>query len=102
MATLTRWVLAHKRLVVGIWVVVTVAAFAAIQPTVDALSEEFTLPGREAFETNREIAAIYGSGGDVAPIVPVVSKSYHSNRMLPCKRCSQDAGNLQPKLRSCG
>ena len=32
------------------------------------------MPGREGFETNREIAAIYGSGGsDVAPIVPVVT-----------------------------
>ena len=72
-ATLTRWVLAHKRLVVVFWVIVTVAAFAAVGPAVDALSEEFTLPGREGFETNREIAAIYGNGGDVAPIVPVVT-----------------------------
>ena len=31
------------------------------------------MPGREGFETNREIAARYGNGGDVAPIVPVVT-----------------------------
>jgi putative drug exporter of the RND superfamily len=73
MAALTRWVLAHKKSVVAFWAVVTVAAFASVQPAVDALSEEFTLPGREAYETNREIAAIYGNGGDVAPIVPVVT-----------------------------
>jgi RND superfamily putative drug exporter len=73
-SSLTRWVLAHKRLVVGFWISVTIGAFAAITPAGDALSEEFnTVPGREAFETNREIAAIYGSGGDVAPIVPVVT-----------------------------
>ncbi|MFO7590829.1 MAG: MMPL family transporter, partial [Acidimicrobiia bacterium] len=30
------------------------------------------MPGEEGYETNREIAAIYGSGGDVAPLVPVV------------------------------
>ena len=30
------------------------------------------MPGREGFETNHELAAIYGNGGDVAPIVPVV------------------------------
>jgi putative drug exporter of the RND superfamily len=70
--TLTRWVLKHKRLVTGFWILVTVAAFAAIQPASDALSEEFTIPGREGFEANREIASIYGSGGDIAPIVPVV------------------------------
>jgi RND superfamily putative drug exporter len=72
-ATLTRWVLAHRRLVAGFWLLVTIAAFAAIQPAGEALSEEFTVPGREGFETNREVAAIYGNGGDVAPIVPVVT-----------------------------
>jgi RND superfamily putative drug exporter len=70
--TLTSWVLNHKRLVVGFWIAVTVAAFAAIQPAGDALSQEFSVPGREGFETNRELAEIYGNGGDVAPIVPVV------------------------------
>jgi RND superfamily putative drug exporter len=70
---MTRWVLAHKRLVTGFWILVTIASFAAIQPASDALSEEFTVPGREAFEANREIASVYGSGGDVAPIVPVVT-----------------------------
>jgi RND superfamily putative drug exporter len=69
----TRWVLGHRRLVMGFWLVLTIAAFAAIQPASDALSEEFTVPGREGFETNREIASIYGNGGDIAPIVPVVT-----------------------------
>ena len=73
LATLTRWVLAHKRLVAGLWILVTIAAFAAVGPASDALSDEFSVPGREGFETNREIAATYGNGGDVAPIVPVVS-----------------------------
>ena len=72
LATLTRWVLAHKRLVAGLWVLVTIAGFAATGPASDALSQEFTLPGREGYETNRKIAATYGSGGDIAPIVPVV------------------------------
>ncbi len=73
MTTLTRWVLAHKRLVAGVWLLVTIAAFAAIGPAGDALSDEFTtVPGREGFETNREVADIFGNGGDVAPIVPVV------------------------------
>jgi putative drug exporter of the RND superfamily len=72
LTTLTRWVLAHKRLVTGLWIVVTIASFAAIQPAGDALSDEFTIPGREGFETNNEIASIYGNGGDIAPLVPVV------------------------------
>ena len=72
MSTLTGWVLAHKRLVVCIWVGVTLVAFAAIGPANKALSPEFTVPGREGFETNRALAATYGNGGDVAPIVPVI------------------------------
>ena len=72
MTAVTRFVLDHKRLVVGFWIVVTIAAFAAIQPSSNALSQEFSVPGREGFETNKELAELYGSGGNVAPIVPVV------------------------------
>jgi RND superfamily putative drug exporter len=73
MTTLTGWVLRHKRLVVCFWLAVTVAAFAAIGPAGNALSPQFSVPGREGFETNRALAATYGNGGDVAPIVPVVA-----------------------------
>jgi putative drug exporter of the RND superfamily len=72
--TLTQWVLAHKRLVAGFWLLVTIAAFAALQPAGAALSQEISsVPGREGFETNRQIGALYGNGGNVAPIVPVVT-----------------------------
>jgi RND superfamily putative drug exporter len=72
MPALARWVLNHKKVVIGFWVAVTIAAFAAIGPAGKSLSQQFGVPGREGFETNRQIAAIYGSGGDVAPLVPVV------------------------------
>jgi RND superfamily putative drug exporter len=71
-SALTRWVLAHRRLVVGLWLAITIAAFAAIVPAGKALSQQFPLPGREGFETNQRIVKIYGSGGDSAPLVPVV------------------------------
>jgi putative drug exporter of the RND superfamily len=69
---LTRLVLDHKRLVLGFWLAVTIAAFAAIGPAGSAISQQFNVPGREGFETNQELGEIYGNGGDVAPIVPVV------------------------------
>jgi putative drug exporter of the RND superfamily len=72
MTSLTGWVLDHKRLVVAFWVVITIAAFAAVSPAGKALSQEFNVPGREGFETNEKLGEIYGNGGDVAPIVPVV------------------------------
>jgi RND superfamily putative drug exporter len=72
-SSLTRWVLAHKRTVVGIWVVLTVAGMAAAGPASEALDPEFSVPGKEGWETNVAIAAKYrGTGGDTAPVLPVV------------------------------
>src|ERR687896_665565 len=73
MEALTNRVLGHKRVVLGFWLAVFVAAVAALAPAGGALSQQFSVPGREGFETNRELAAIYGNGGDAAPLVPVVS-----------------------------
>ncbi len=72
MNVLMRFVLAHKRLVVGCWIAVTIAAFAAIGPAGSSFAQRDTIPGREGYETNKELAEIYGNGGDIAPIVPVV------------------------------
>ena len=91
MAALTSWVLRHKRLVLGFWVAVTVVSFAAIGPAGSALSQQFNVPGREGFETNEEIAAIYGAGGDVAPIVPVVTLPEGKTVDSPAVRTELDA-----------
>src|SRR4051812_50217641 len=72
MPALAGWVLDHKRLVVSFWAAVTIAAFAAIGPAGKSLSQQFGVPGREGFETNRHVAALYGNGGGVSPIVSVV------------------------------
>jgi RND superfamily putative drug exporter len=72
MTTLTRWVLLHKKLVVGLWAILAVAGVAAMGPANKAFEEQFNVPG-EAFAANSQIAAIHGNGGDVAPLVPVVS-----------------------------
>ena len=73
MTRLADLILSHKRLVVAFWAVVTVAAFAAVGPAGKSLSQQFNIPGREGYETNKDIAQIYGSGGDIAPLVPVVT-----------------------------
>ena len=74
MSSLTRWVLAHKRTVVLFWLVLTVAGIAVAGPAIDALTPGYSVPGREGWETNQAIAARYGdTGGDTAPLVPVVT-----------------------------
>ncbi len=74
MSALTRWVLAHKRIVVGLWVVLTIAGMMAAGPATENLEAEFSVPNKEGWETNEDIAATYlGTGGDTAPLVPVVT-----------------------------
>jgi RND superfamily putative drug exporter len=73
MTTLTRWVLGHKKLVVALWAVLTVAGVAAAGPADKAFEQQFNIPGKEAFAANTRIVETYGSGGDIAPLVPVVS-----------------------------
>ena len=74
MSALTRWVLAHKRTVVVCWLLLTVAGVAAAGPASRALEPEFSVPGKEGWETNVAIAERYrGTGGDGAPLLPVVT-----------------------------
>jgi putative drug exporter of the RND superfamily len=72
--TLTRWVLAHKRTVVITWIVLTFAGIAAAGPATDALDSEFSVPGKESWETNVAIAEQYGGDRNgTAPLMPVVT-----------------------------
>src|SRR4051812_12256856 len=74
MSSLTRWVLAHKRIVVAFWLVLTVAGMAAAGPASKALKQEFSVPGKEGWQTNQAIAERYrGTGGQSAPLMPVVT-----------------------------
>jgi putative drug exporter of the RND superfamily len=74
LSSLTRWVLAHKRTVVIGWIVLTIAGIMAAGPASEALDQEFSVPEKEGWETNVAIAEQYkGTGGDTAPLVPVVT-----------------------------
>ncbi len=74
LGALTRWVLAHKRTVVVTWIVLTIAGIMAAGPASENLEPEFSVPDKEGWETNQAIAERYrGTGGDAAPLVPVVT-----------------------------
>jgi RND superfamily putative drug exporter len=73
MASLTRFVLAHKRLVVISWVLLTIAGMAAAGPASEALDQKFSVPNKEGWETNQTINEDYFGTGDSAPLVPVVT-----------------------------
>ena len=74
MATVTRWVLAHKRIVVIFWVVVTLVGVASAGSATKALKQKFSVPGKEGWVTNQQIARqFHGTGGNNAPLLPVVT-----------------------------
>ena len=74
MAPLTRWVLAHKRIVVVFWVLVTLVGMASAGSATKALKQKFSVPGKEGWVTNQQIARdFHGTGGNSAPLLPVVT-----------------------------
>jgi putative drug exporter of the RND superfamily len=73
-SSLTRWTLSHKRTVVVFWLVLTLAGIAAANPASKALKQQFSVPGKEGWETNAAIMKRYGgTGGNTQPLVPVVT-----------------------------
>jgi RND superfamily putative drug exporter len=73
MAGLTQFVLAHRRFVVAFWLIITVIGIASVGSATKAFNGQFSVPGRQGYETNAAITRAFGNGGDSAPIVPVVT-----------------------------
>src|SRR3954454_21811595 len=74
MSAVTHLVLKHKRAVVISWVLLTIAGAAAAGPASRALDPEFSVPGGEGCKTNVAIERRYqGTGGNSAPLLPVVT-----------------------------
>src|SRR5580692_6246244 len=74
MVRITRWVLAHRPIVVGFWLVLTLVGAASSGSATKALKQKFTVPGREGFVTNQQIARdFHGTGGNGAPLLAVVT-----------------------------
>ena len=49
-------VLAHKRLVVIFWVVITLVGMASASSATKALKQKFSVPGKEGWVVNQQIA----------------------------------------------
>src|SRR5579884_956132 len=58
MATLTRWILSHKLVVVAFWLILTVVGLASAKSATAALSKQFTVPGGEGITTSAAIVPV--------------------------------------------
>src|SRR6185437_6586262 len=70
---LARWVLAHRRLVIVLWVVAFLAGGMGASSVSKRLSFNFALPGQPGYETAKRIAHEYGNGGESPSSVIVVT-----------------------------
>ncbi|HWF52984.1 MAG TPA: MMPL family transporter [Solirubrobacteraceae bacterium] len=98
MTTITRWVLAHRRLVAGAWVVVTLAGIATVGNAVNSFSKTFSVPGREGFVTNTRILRAFHSGGKYAPLLAVTTLPPDTPVSSPAVRAG--LANVAARLRA--
>jgi RND superfamily putative drug exporter len=74
MTRITRFALSHKRLVVAFWVVLTLIGIASAGQATKAMKQKFSVPGKEGWVTNQQIASEFnGTGGNGAPLLAVVT-----------------------------
>ncbi|WP_086821839.1 MMPL family transporter [Allokutzneria sp. NRRL B-24872] len=73
METLSRWVLAHRRLVGALTLVLLLAGGGALALLLPKVSQNNAYPGLPGYEANQRIAAAHGTGGYERPFVPVVT-----------------------------
>ena len=72
-ARLARFVLAHRRLVVLLWLLLLPAGIYGASHVSNRLKADFSLPGQPGYETAQKITHLYGNGGDTTPTVVVVT-----------------------------
>src|SRR4051794_23430565 len=72
MTSLTKFVLRHRKWVIGFWLVMLVAGGAAGGQLSNRLSLDFSLPGQPGYEAGQQIMHRYGNGGGQAPSILVV------------------------------
>lgn len=86
LASLTKWVFAHKRLVAVGWMALTLAGFYGSVQVTDALTENFTMPDSASTVTNERIVSRFDSGGATPPLVAVVTLPPGTTASAPAVR----------------
>src|SRR3954453_14607191 len=104
LASLTRWVLAHKRMVAVGWLALTLAGFYGATQVTDALNQNFTMPDSASTVTNQRIVGRFASGGATPPLVAVVTLPRGTTASAPAVRADlrtleQDLARAVPGAR---
>src|SRR6185437_10624871 len=96
---LARWVLAHRRLVIVLWVVAFLAGGMGASNVSKRLSFNFALPGQPGYETAKQIAHTYGNGGESPSSVIVVTAPAGSTAASEQKQIAQAFARARTEVR---
>src|SRR5438128_11036150 len=86
LADLAHWIVRHRRLVIGAWIVLTLFGVFSAQQVSKRWFESFSIPGYSAYEANQRTLKTFGSG-EQAPLVAV----FHSRGDITHARGIQSA-----------
>lgn len=70
-SAISRFVLAHKALIAGTWLVLTILAIVVMPWSLGNLSEEITIPDTESATVAMSAYQHFGNDGTMAPLVLV-------------------------------
>ena len=74
MTSLARLILRHKKLIVGLWLLLTVFGGYSAGRVADRWFESFSIPGYSAYEANQRTLKALGSGEYAALIALVTTR----------------------------
>src|SRR2546423_1950593 len=84
-------------MVVLFWLVVTLVGVASANSATKALKQKFSVPGKEGWVTNQQIERQFnGTGGDHAPLLPVVTLA--AGRRVDSPGVRGDLGAVEARM----
>jgi RND superfamily putative drug exporter len=101
-ARLARWALAHRRIVIAVWIVAFLVGGMGAGSVSKRLSFNFALPGQPGYETAKQIARSYGNGGESPSSVVVVTApagSTIASEQRQVAAAFEHARNTVPRVR---
>ena len=98
MPTLARFVIAHRWLVLAGWLVLAAAGVVAAPRATSALSYSFSLPGQAGYQANQQIERQFGSGGQNAPVLLVVTKGGRTISVVDGRAWQFETDSREKKL----
>src|SRR3989441_10615009 len=98
LADLAHWIVRHRRIVIGAWIVLTLFGVFSAQQVSKRWFESFSIPGYSAYEANQRTLKTFGSG-EQAPLVAVFHSSGDVTKASGIKNAIAQAAAVNPGSR---